>query len=211
MKKLLFSMIIVIGAICIAPKQTGLPETIDNVIDGVVFIENAKQRCSGSGFAIDDHTIVTARHVVEDGNVFVITMTERQSKKIDIQKVYSDVVEMSYKYDIAYIKFSGHPFKPVTLGTFSECKTGDGVFSIGSPFGLDCFNNVTVGVISSVKRNLTRESIYWSKLFQIDAPCWHGSSGGPIFSMDGKVIGILVGGLSPDFCFAIPVDVLKEK
>ena len=200
MKKILLLVLL----LCCSCKKFN---TVDSVIDSVVFVRNVTQGWSGSGFAIDDHTIVTARHVVEGGKVFAITMTPRQSEKMQIQFVCSDAVAMSNEYDIAYIVFEGHPFKPVELGSFSGCRVGDSVFAIGSPYGFECFNNVTSGIISALERGPLER---WNKLFQIDAPCWCGSSGGPIFSEDGKIIGILVGGLSPDFCFAIPIDVLKE-
>lgn len=191
-------------------------------------------RWQGSGFIIGSNLIMTARHCVEGVEDFEITTD-------DGHKLHATRALSSNKYDVGFIcvddlicKAEGceyeHPcgdtvlrgvhsvrLKPLKLGSITECQLGETVVTIGSPYGKVNFNSVTRGIISGLDRNYDpRNDPYssdpgWSIAFQTDSPGHPGNSGCPIFTIDGVVRGVLVGGYSPSLITAMPVDVVLEK
>ncbi len=93
---------------------------------------------------------------------------------------------------------------------------GQQIFIIGSPYGKPCFNNVTLGIISNLNPNWdftdgwTGEKYGWSIAFLSDSAAHPGNSGGPVFSMDGVVRGLLVGGASPVLNCSMPSDLFLD-
>jgi len=88
---------------------------------------------------------------------------------------------------------------------------GQSIFIIGSPFGKINFNNVTLGIISGLDRDWdglsqNGEPYGWKVTFTSDSGAHPGNSGGPVFSMDGVVRGLLVGGFSPVLNCSMPCD-----
>lgn len=165
----------------------------------------------GSGFIIDEHIVVTARHVVEGVEDFTITSVYGIERKA--YKAISDK-----EHDIAFI-WVEEPFPKkfiVELGSIKDCILGQDVFAIGNPFGKINFNSVTKGIISGLDRNYdSLNEAYgsdygWSIAFQTDAAGHGGNSGCPVFTMDGKVRGVLVGGYSPVLIICMPVDIFLE-
>jgi len=135
----------------------------------------------GSGFIIDPSGfIATNKHVVEDGSsVFVMTS--------DGVRYQASVVGMPGKADMALLRiYAGHPLPSVTFGDSDTLRVGDTVIAIGSPFGFD--NSATSGIVSAVNRDIMESP--FDDYIQTDAAINHGNSGGPLFNLQGEVVGM---------------------
>lgn len=181
---------------------TQFPNRIQEVLPSVVHIQC--DRWQGSGVAITEDIVVTARHVI-DGTDYTITLNDGT--------VLKGIQAITHKdYDIGFIKVDTPLFlKPAKFGSIKDCVLGQPVFIIGSPFGEINFNSVTLGIISGLDRNwdgLSRRSdpYGWKVAFTSDSAAHPGNSGGPVFSMDGIVRGLLVGGYSPVLNCSVPCD-----
>jgi S1-C subfamily serine protease len=184
--------------------KDSLPGIIQRVKPSVVHI-----RCpewQGSGFIVSEHLIVTARHVVEGVEDFEITTD-------DGHKLHTTRAISSKKYDIGFIWVEEPMPVPLELGSIKDCRLGDTLVAIGSPFGIDNFNSVTQGILSAEKRDFDHGYTYgwgWSTLFQTDANGEGGNSGCPLFNTDGKVVGVLVGSMSNGIVYCVPSDVFAK-
>lgn len=188
--------------VCDIPAVTiKFPNRIQEVLPSVVHI--MCDRWQGSGVAITDDIVVTARHVV-DGMNYTITLSGGTEVK-GIQAIkHKD-------YDIGFIKVEKPILKPAKFSSIKDCVLGQSVFIIGSPFGKINFNSVTLGIISGLDRDwdgtsYSGEPYGWKIAFTSDSAAHPGNSGGPVFSMDGKVRGLLVGGFSPVLNCSMPSD-----
>jgi serine protease Do len=162
----------------------------------------------GSGFIISsDGYIVTNNHVVspaQNGTIEEITVTLPDGTEYAAELVGNDAAS-----DLAVLKISGsRPFPFVEFGDSTKARVGDWVVAIGNPFGLG--GTVTSGIVSSVLRN-TGGGAY-DRYIQTDASINRGNSGGPLFDMQGNVIGINNAIYSPTggsvgIGFAIPAEV----
>lgn len=161
----------------------------------------------GSGFFISaDGYIVTNNHVVSPtgrGTVEEITVTLPDGTEYPAELVGNDAAS-----DLAVLKVSrNEDFPFVKFGDSREARTGDWVIAIGNPFGLG--GTVTSGIVSAVLRN-TGGGAY-DRYIQTDASINRGNSGGPLFDMQGNVIGINNAIFSPSggsvgIGFAIPAE-----
>lgn len=159
----------------------------------------------GSGFVIDgkEGLIVTNNHVIADADEIVVNFHDGSKLKVD------KVLGRDQKSDLALLKVT--PKKPlidVKFGSSDKLKVGDWVMAIGNPFGLG--GTVTVGIISAKQRDIN--SGPYDDFLQTDAAINRGNSGGPLFNMDGEVIGVNTAIISPTggsigIGFAIPSDV----
>ncbi len=135
----------------------------------------------GSGFIIDEKGIlVTNNHVIEGAEDIVVQVNGE--KKFKAKVIGADPLS-----DIAVLKIeSKEKFLPVRFGDSDKARIGDWVIAIGNPFGLG--GTVTSGIISARNRSigLSRYEDY----IQTDASINSGNSGGPLFDMNGNVIGI---------------------
>src|SRR5271156_256542 len=159
----------------------------------------------GSGFVIDPSGIViTNNHVVGDANDIVVIFT-------DGRKLKAKVIGKDPKVDVAVLKVeSDKPLKTVKFGDSDKARVGDGVMAVGNPFGLG--ETVTAGILSARNRNI--ESGPYDDFLQTDASINKGNSGGPLFNMQGEVIGINTAILSPSggsigIGFATPSDTVQ--
>ena len=193
------------GIVVIIPS---LPDTIEDVMPSVVHIR-ADAGWQGSGFAITNSIIATARHCVKNGGRFTVTMS-------DGTQVESDRAVYSKKYDIGFIKLGEPILKPVELGSIDDCRLGQSVFVIGSPYGGVNFNAISLGIISGLDRDwdsidyYTGERYGWEITFTTDAAGHPGNSGCPVFTMAGRVVGVLVGGYSPVLIGCMPSDLFAD-
>jgi len=168
----------------------------------------------GSGFVIDPSgLIVTNNHVIEGADEIIINFTD--GTKLKVVKVLGH----DSKTDLALLKVEPkQPLKAVTFGDSAKMRVGDWVMAIGNPFGLG--GTVTVGIISAKKRDINAGP--YDDFLQTDAAINRGNSGGPLFNMDGEVIGVNTAIISPSggsigIGFAVPsnsavqvVDQLKQ-
>ncbi|TNE40112.1 MAG: Do family serine endopeptidase [Sphingomonadales bacterium] len=159
----------------------------------------------GSGFLISsDGYIVTNNHVVSPGargaSVDSITVTLTNREEYEAKLIGRDPAT-----DLAVLKITGKkPFPFVKFGDSTKARVGDWVVAIGNPYALS--GTVTAGIISAVHRNTGGT---YDRFIQTDASINQGNSGGPMFDMNGNVIGINSQILSPSggnvgIGFAIP-------
>ncbi|MEO8747915.1 MAG: Do family serine endopeptidase, partial [Rhodanobacter sp.] len=137
----------------------------------------------GSGFIISaDGYILTNNHVVAGADKVTVRLQDRRT-------LTAKVVGTDPTYDIALLKIdAGGNLPTVTIGDSSSLKPGQWVLAIGSPFGFDY--TVTQGIVSAVGRSLAERSQEYTSFIQTDVPINRGNSGGPLFNMEGKVVGI---------------------
>ena len=156
----------------------------------------------GSGFIINKNgTIITNNHVINNAEDIVVRVGAKEYKaKVLGADPYSDLAVL--KID------TNEKFTPVKFGNSDKARVGDWVVAIGNPFGLG--GTVTSGIISARNRdiNLTR----YDDFIQTDASINQGNSGGPLFNLDGDVIGINTAIIAPGqsgsigIGFAIPAN-----
>ncbi|WP_416796986.1 Do family serine endopeptidase [Ciceribacter azotifigens] len=167
---------------------------------------NQKVNSLGSGFVIDPNGfIVTNNHVIENAD--------------DIEAIFSDgsklkakLVGTDPKTDLSVLKVE--PPKPLTAVKFGDSRKmriGDWVMAIGNPFGLG--GSVSVGIVSARGRNINAGP--YDNFIQTDAAINKGNSGGPLFNMDGEVIGINTAIISPSggsigIGFAVPTELAEN-
>jgi serine protease Do len=174
-----------------------------------------EQTSLGSGFIISqDGYILTNDHVVDDADQVKIRLQDRRT-------FTAKVVGKDPQYDIALLKVDASALPTVSIGDSRAVKRGQWAIAIGSPFGLDA--TVTHGIISAVGRNLGSADQPYTSFIQTDVPINRGNSGGPLFNLQGQVIGInsqiySTSGGYQGLSFSIPIDVamnvvqqIKEK
>jgi serine protease Do len=168
----------------------------------------------GSGFVIDPSgLVVTNNHVIEGADEIIINFTD--GTKLKVVKILGH----DPKTDLALLKVEPKkPLKAITFGDSGKMRVGDWVMAIGNPFGLG--GTVTVGIISATKRDINAGP--YDDFLQTDAAINRGNSGGPLFNMDGEVIGVNTAIISPTggsigIGFAVPsnsaiqvIDQLKQ-
>jgi serine protease Do len=174
-------------------KEFGVPET-------------RKAMALGSGFIIDAKGIVvTNNHVIKGAEDILVRVNGGKEYKVTI--IGSDPLS-----DIAVLKMeTKNKFIPVKFGDSDKARIGDWVIAIGNPFGLG--GTVTSGIISARNRSIGLSR--YEDFIQTDASINQGNSGGPLFNMDGDVIGINTAILSPTGAssgigFAIPSNSAKR-
>lgn len=159
----------------------------------------------GSGFIISaDGIIITNAHVVADADEVIVKLTDRREFKAKVKG--QDKLS-----DVAVLKIDAKDLPVVKIGNPQSARVGEWVIAIGSPFGFE--NTVTAGIISAKSRSLEDEGNV--PFLQTDVAVNPGNSGGPLFNMNGEVIGInsqifsRSGGYQ-GLSFAIPIDVAMK-
>ncbi|HET6183380.1 MAG TPA: trypsin-like peptidase domain-containing protein [Acetobacteraceae bacterium] len=157
---------------------------------------------AGSGFVVDPTGIIATNwHVVDGTYELFVTFS-------DGERVPAHLIGAARVVDIAVLKVdAGHPLTAIKWGDSSKVRIGDPVLAIGNPLGVGL--SVTAGIVSAVNRNIMESPV--DDFIQTDAPINHGNSGGPLFDMNGEVIGMNAALLSPTAAsaglgFAIPSD-----
>ena len=149
-----------------------------------MFKGNPKERQSaalGSGFIIDEKgVVITNNHVIQDADDIIVRVNGDQEFK-------AKVLGADPLMDIAVLQLeTDKKFVPVSFGNSDKARIGDWVIAIGNPFGLG--GTVTAGIISARNRSIGLSR--YEDFIQTDASINSGNSGGPLFDMDGNVIGI---------------------
>jgi serine protease Do len=163
-----------------------------------------KVTAQGSGFVIDgkEGLIVTNNHVIDGADEIIINFND--GSKLSVEKVLGK----DTKTDLALLKVTPkRPLAQVSFGSSGKLKVGDWVMAIGNPFGLG--GSVSVGIISAKQRDINTGP--YDDFLQTDAAINKGNSGGPLFNMDGEVIGVNTAIISPTggsigIGFAVPSD-----
>ena len=169
----------------------------------------------GSGFVVDadEGIIITNNHVIADADEIEVNFS-------DGFKLKAELLGRDTKTDLAVLKVDpgNRKLTAVSFGDSDAIRIGDWVMAIGNPFGLG--GTVTVGIVSARDRNIN--SGPYDDFIQTDAAINRGNSGGPLFNMNGEVIGINTAIISPSggsigIGFAIPselavgvIDQLRE-
>jgi serine protease Do len=159
----------------------------------------------GSGFIIDaSGLVVTNNHVIDGADEITVTLQDNTSLK-------AKLVGRDETGDIALLQVkSDKPLPAVQFGDSDQERVGDWVLAIGNPFGLG--GTVTAGIVSARGRDI-RQGPY-DDFIQTDAAINRGNSGGPLFNMDGQVIGMNTAIYSPSggsigIGFSIPANMVK--
>lgn len=160
----------------------------------------------GSGFVIDSSgLIVTNNHVIDGADQIAVTLN-------DGTVLPGTLAGRDEKTDLALVRVNPKMPLPVAhFGDSDRARVGDWVIAIGDPFGLG--SSVTAGIVSARNRNIAAGP--YDDFIQTDAPINRGNSGGPLFDMDGNVIGVTSAIFSPSggsvgVGFAIPSNMVRE-
>ena len=165
----------------------------------------------GSGFVISpDGYVVTNNHLIQSANgsgtVDTVTVTFSNRKEYTARIIGRDQLA-----DLALLKIEGNNFPYVRWGDSRRARVGDWVLAIGNPYGLG--GSVTAGIISALHRGITGAGAY-DRYIQTDAAINMGNSGGPMFDLNGNVIGVNSALISPTgtnvgIGLAIPTELAK--
>lgn len=159
----------------------------------------------GSGFLIaEDGLIVTNHHVVDGADSVKIKLSD--GSEHDAKVIGSDPLT-----DIALLDIDGTDYPTVSFGSSEDLKVGEEVIAVGSPFGLG--GSVTSGIVSAKSRNIN--SGPFDDFIQTDAAINRGNSGGPLFNVEGEVVGVNTAIYSPDggsvgIGFSVPSDLVTD-
>jgi len=167
----------------------------------------------GSGFIIDAAGIVvTNNHVISEADEITVILN-------DGSRLKAEIIGKDQKTDIALLRVKpDKPLKAVKFGDSDNLRLGDWVIAIGNPFSLG--GTVTAGIVSARNRDIN--SGPYDNYIQTDAAINRGNSGGPLFNLDGEVVGINTAIISPSggsigIGFAVPsktatpvIDQLKQ-
>jgi serine protease Do len=142
----------------------------------------------GSGFIIStDGLVVTNNHVIDGADEITVTLSDDTQHR-------AELVGRDPKTDLALLRIDADRVLPaVPFGDSTKSRVGDWVVAIGNPFGLG--GTVTAGIISARQRDINQGP--YDSFIQTDASINRGNSGGPMFNMDGEVIGVNTAIFSP--------------
>jgi putative serine protease PepD len=164
----------------------------------------------GTGFVYDTNgDIVTNQHVISGASSITVKLGDGSSHKATV--VGSDP---SSDLAVLHVNAPASKLTPLSLGDSSSVAVGDGVVAIGNPFGLD--DTVTTGIVSALDREISApDETPIEGAIQTDAAINHGNSGGPLFNLAGKVIGITAqiqsdSGGNDGVGFAIPANTVRS-
>src|SRR6266481_2307840 len=154
----------------------------------------------GSGFVIDPSGIVvTNNHVISEADEITVIFN-------DGSRLKAEIIGKDQKTDIALLRVKpDKPLKAVTFGDSDKLRLGEWVVAIGNPFSLG--GSVTAGIVSARNRDIN--SGPYDNYIQTDAAINRGNSGGPLFNLEGEVIGVNTAIISPSggsigIGFAVP-------
>ena len=165
-------------------------------------------RTMGSGFVIsDDGYILTNHHVVDKAEEIQVQFADRS-------EYTATIIGSDRRSDLALLKIDAKNLPSLKFAESDSTKVGAWVLAIGSPFGLDY--SVTAGIVSAIGRSLpTEQGENYVPFIQTDVAINRGNSGGPLFNLDGQVVGINSQIYSPTggsvgLSFSIPVSIASN-
>ena len=164
-----------------SPALEDVIEQVNSSVFSVISDLTTGNQVLGAGFLIDnDGFVVTNYHVTEDAS------------KITLEDIYGNqypakIVGSDKKTDIALLKAENQiEATPANFADSDEVRVGNRVFAIGNPFGLG--NSVSLGIVSAKERDIEKGP--YDNFLQTDATINQGNSGGPLFNLDGDIIGM---------------------
>ena len=176
------------------------------VVSITVSQDGSQREARGTGFVVDANgTIVTNNHVASAGDKYAV-------KFDDGTELPAKLVGRDPRTDLAVLKVdASQPLPALKLGDSNHVRPGEWVVAVGNPFGLG--NTATAGIVSALGRDIGQGP--YDQFLQIDAAINQGNSGGPLFTQDGKVIGVNTAILSPTggsvgIGFAIPSSLVQN-
>lgn len=197
--------------------DVSIASSVDKVYDhtvAIVAISKGKQVSTGTGFIykIEDGKayIMTNNHVIDDGDSARIEFNsgnERFDAKIIGGDTYSDIAVLTMD--------AKDVLGTVEIGSSTNLKLGDTIFTVGAPMGIDYKGTVTKGIVSGMDRLVevslaSNSTDYFMKVIQMDAAVNPGNSGGPLCDVSGKVVGVISLKIVQDevegMGFAIPIE-----
>jgi len=163
------------------------------------------QQAQGSGFIISpDGYVLTNAHVVANGDDISVQLTDKREFK-------AKLIGADRRTDVALLKIDASDLPAVKIGNPESVQVGEWVAAIGSPFGFE--NTISAGIVGAKGRSLPAET--YVPYLQTDVAVNPGNSGGPLFNLDGEVIGVnsqiysRTGGYM-GLSFAIPIDIAMD-
>ena len=156
----------------------------------------------GSGFIVSANgLIITNEHVLRNGSQIEIELLN--GKKFVAKALHKDS-----KNDLALLKIDASNLQPVTFGDSEAVELGEWVVGIGNPYGIG--QSLMIGIVSAQRRTIPGAG--YPPLIQIDAAMNLGNSGGPLFNLEGQVIGIntILLWKSQGIGFATPINIAKD-
>ena len=194
-------------------KIYAVSDLVEESVVGITSYLDAEGQSLGSGVVYkhdsltNAYYVITNHHVVETGNNFKVVFCDGSSVTATLLGFDADV-------DIAVLTFDGsdldRSIQVSPLGNSSALQPGTIVIAAGNPEGYDFYGSITMGVLSGVDRKLDDTQM---RYLQHDASINSGNSGGPLYNLDGEVIGINVSKYASTdiegMGFAIPIDIVK--
>ncbi|MDO8282496.1 MAG: trypsin-like peptidase domain-containing protein [Thermodesulfovibrionia bacterium] len=152
----------------------------------------------GSGFIISKNGAIVTNHHVIEGAYSIYVKIDNKAVKVE------DIISDDKENDLAVLKIRAGNYPVVTLGSIDNIAIGEKIYVIGSPQGLE--NTISDGILSGI-----REMGPGKRVLQITAPISQGSSGGPVFNEEGRVVGVVTFLLmkSQNLNFAMPIDLVS--
>lgn len=191
------------------PQDHALAELFKRFFEEQLYNRPRKSTSLGSGFIIDPAGyIVTSNHVIADADEITVILNNENKTELKAK-----IVGRDRRTDLALLKVDTLEKLPyVEWGDSDAARVGDWIIAVGNPFGLS--STVTAGIVSTTSRDISRSAVgssadYINGYIQTDASINMGNSGGPMFNMAGKVIGINSAILTPSagnvgIGFAVP-------
>ena len=190
-----------------SPFEEFFRDFFDRQLENGAPLQRRRKQSLGSGFIIESSGIVvTNNHVIAGADKVSITLDDNRTFD-------ATILGRDSKTDLAVLKIDSKNAKlpSVNWGNSDSSRVGDWVIAIGNPFGLG--GSVTAGIISARGRNINAGP--YDNFIQTDASINRGNSGGPMFNLDGEVVGINTAIFSPSggsvgIGFAIPANLAKR-
>jgi hypothetical protein len=177
---------------------------IERVRSATVMVEvlGPRGRSTGTGFLVaKDGTVATAAHVVQGAWLARVKLASGQMVPV------LGVRDSDPSLDLAFLAIPSVEIQPVQLGVSAALEVGQRLLALGCPFGLEVA--VADGLLSAVP------VVDGHRMLQISIPVSPGSSGGPVFSESGEIVGLVVSGVrgrgAENLNFALPVDYARER
>lgn len=168
--------------------------------------EQRARQSAGSGFIVSsDGFILTNAHVIRQAQEIFVNLPQHS------EKIPAKLMGQDPRTDVALLKIEKNNLPAVKIGNPTALKVGEWVAAIGAPFGFD--NTITAGIVSAKGRSLPEDN--YVQFIQTDVAVNPGNSGGPLFNLNGEVVGInsqiysRSGGFM-GISFAIPIDIAMQ-